>query len=262
MFMKSLLTVAVAGGMLLAANAANATVATYTTASSYNTFGGGGSIGISDPVDWGQFYLAQGHTGNVNNTSVTSGSVMNTANSERVTATNGNSQGFTVYSNGLTTGLPGTRWDGDFGSGTNILSTKATSITLSFNGAITGFGIDAQTELAGAYGFTIQAYNTSGALLGTASNSGTSTGRANTSLNTAAFAGLTSTAGDISYVIITATGPNTGSGFAIDTSLIYHFANNQTSGGTGTQTPEPGTIALLGAGLAALGAVRRRRNRA
>jgi hypothetical protein len=249
----------VAGGLLLAASAANATVATYTSASAYNNFGGLGTIGISDPVDWGQFSLAQGN-GTVNNSSVSNNSVMNTSNGEKVTATNGNAQGFTVYTNGLTTGLPSTRWDGDFANGTNVLSTQATSITLSFNGAITGFGIDAQTSLAGAYGFTIQAYNSSNVLLGTASASGTSTGRTSSNFGSAAFAGLTSTAGDISYVVITATGPNTGSGFAIDTSLIYHFANNHTSGG-GSQTPEPGTLALLGAGLAALGAVRRRRNR-
>jgi hypothetical protein len=259
MFMKSLLTVMAAGGMLLAANAANAGVATYTTASAYDTFAGGGTIGISDPVDWGQFSAAQGN-GTTNNSSVQNGSTMNTTASERVTATNGTSTGFTVFTNGLA-GALSSHWNGDFANGTNVLFTNATSITLTFNGAITGFGIDAQTATAGAFGFTIQAYNASNTLLATAVNSGTSTGRGSTSFGTAPFAGVTSTAGDISYVTITATGPNTGSGFAIDTSLIYHFANNQTSGGT-TTTPEPGTLALLGAGLAALGAVRRRRNRA
>ena len=259
MFMKSLLTVIAAGGMLLAANAANATVATYTTATTYNAFAGGGTIGISDPVDWGQFSLAQGNS-TVNNSSVSNGSTMNTVHTEKVTATNGTSTGFTVYTNGQTTGLPNTRWDGDFANGTNILSTKASSITLSFNGAITGFGVDAQTTLSGAFGFKIQAFNSSGTLLGTVTNTGTSTGTASSSFGTAPFAGITSTAGDISYVTITATS-NATSGFAIDTSLIYHFANNQTSGGT-TTTPEPGTLALLGAGLAALGAVRRRRHRA
>jgi hypothetical protein len=261
MFMKSLLTVAVAGGMLFAASAANATVATYTTATAYSNFAGGGTIGIQDNVDWGQFSLAQGNM-TVNNSSVSNGSTMNTVNSEHVTATNGTSTGFTVFTNGQTSGLPATRWDGDFANATNVLSTQASSITLTFAGAITGFGIHAQTTLSGNFGFQIQAFNAAGNLLGTATNSGTSHGRANSSFaGSAPFAGITSTAGDISYVTITATSNNT-SGFAIDTSLIYHFANNQTSGGTGTQTPEPGTIALLGAGLVALGAVRRRRNRA
>ena len=261
MLMKSLLGAIAAGGLMLVAGAANATtVGTYTTASAYNAFAGGGTIGISDPVDWGQFSTAQGN-GTINNSTVRNGATMTTTAGENVTATNAGSTPFTVYTNGASGGLAGSRWDGDFGSGTNVLYTSGTSITLSFNGAITGFGIDAQTSLPGAYGFTIQAYNAANGLIGTATTSGTSTGRASSSFNTAAFAGLTSTAGDISYVVITATGANTGSGFAIDTSLIYHFANNQTSGNQTQQTPEPGTLALLGAGLAALGAVRRRRQR-
>lgn len=194
MFLKSLLGAVAAGGLIFAAGAANATVATYTTASAYNAFGGGGSIGISDPVDWGQFSTAQGNS-TINNSTVRNGATMATSNGENVTATNAGSTPFTVYTNGATGGLAGTRWDGDFGNGTSVLYTSGTSITLSFNGAITGFGIDAQTSLAGAYGFTIQAYNASNQLVGTASSSGTSTGRASNSFNTAAFAGLTSTAG-------------------------------------------------------------------
>jgi hypothetical protein len=262
MFMKSLLGVIAAGGVLLTVSAANATVATYTTASAYTAFAGGGSLGIQDNVDWGVFSQAQGNQ-SVNNSTVNNNSTMSTSVGEKITATNGASTGFTVYTNGLSGDAASHRWDGSFANGTNVLSTSSTTITLKFNGAITGFGIDAQTSSAGAYGFTIQAYNAAGTLLGTAANSGTSPGRnTTTAFGTAPFAGLTSNAGDISYVTITATGANTGLGFAIDTSLIYHFANNQTSGGSSSPTPEPGTLALLGAGLAALGAVRRRRQRA
>ncbi len=261
MFMKSLLTVVAAGAMVFAAGTASATVATYTTATAYNSFGGGGTIGISDPVDWGVFSQAQGNA-TVNNSSVSNGASMKTNPGQKIVATNGSSNAFNVYANGQTGGLAGTRWDGNFANGANVLATGSTSITLTFTGAITGFGIDAQTSNAGAYGVTIQAYNSAGGLVGTATNSGTSTGRAtNGNFNQAAFAGLTSTAGDISYVTITATGANTAGGFAIDTSLIYHFANNQTSGDP-QQTPEPGTLGLLGAGLAGLGWVRRRRNKA
>jgi len=259
MFTKSLLGLVAAAGFMFAAGAANATVATYTDQNLY-TANNGGSIGIRDDVDWGLFSQAQGNA-TPNNSSVATGSTMTTSNGEKITATNGNSQGFTVYTNGQASGLPNTRWNGDFANGTNVLSTQASSITLSFNGAITGFGIHAQTVLAGAYSFQIQAFNSAGGLLGTATASGTSTGRTSNSFNTAAFAGLVSTAGDISYVTITAT-QGQASGFAIDTSLIYHFANNQTSGNQTQTTPEPGTLALLGAGLAALGAVRRRRQRA
>ena len=261
MFMKSILTIAAAGAIVFAAGAANATVATYTTATAYNAFGGGGTIGSSDPVDWGVFSKAQGNA-TINNSSVANGSSMSTGSGEKVVATNGAANSFNVYTNGATGGLAGTRWDGNFASGTNILATGSTKITLTFTGAITGFGIDAQTSNAGAYGVTIQAYNSSGTLIGTASNSGTSTGRStNGKFNEAAFAGLTSTAGNISYVVITATGANTSAGFAIDTSLIYHFANSQISGNS-QATPEPGTLGLLGAGLVGLGWVRRRRSQA
>jgi hypothetical protein len=263
MFMKSLLGVIAAGGLMLAASVANATVATYTSQSLYTGFAGGGTIGIEDNVDWGQFSLAQNNP-SVNNSSVANGATMTTVNHEKVTVTNGASNGFTVYSNGLTGSVltQGQRWDGDFGGNTNILATGSNTITLTFAGAVTGFGLHAQTSAAGAYGFTIQAFNTAGHLLGTVNSlQGVSTGRTSTNLNSAPFAGITSTAGDISYVTITATGPNTGSGFAIDTSLIYHFANNQTTSNQSQQTPEPGTLALLGAGLAALGAVRRWRRR-
>ena len=103
------------------------------------------------------------------------------------------------------------------------------------------------------------------AVLGTATDSGTSPGATASNGTTfegqTVFAGLTSTAANISYVTITSS--NNSSGFAIDTSLIYHTNVNGVSNPVGgTQTPEPGTLALLGAGLAALGAVRRRRNRA
>ena len=271
MFLKSLLGVVVAGGLMFAAGAANATVATYTSSSLFGTSNGSGTFGIADNVDWGQFSQAQGNS-SINNTTVNNGASMTTVNSEKVTVTNGASNGFTVYTNGLT-GSPltaGQRWDGDFpnntdGSGINVLSTGSTSITLTFQGAVTGFGLHAQTSAAGSYGFTITAYNSAGGVVGTASNSGTSTGRTSTAINTAPFAGITSTAGDISYVTITVNSANPtviASGFAIDTSLIYHFANNQTSGNQSQTTPEPGTLALLGAGLAALGAVRRRRQRA
>jgi len=270
MFLKPLLSVIAAGGLLFAAASANATVGTYTDQGAYSGANSGGAIGIEDDVDWGQFSLAQNNS-SINNSSVANGASMNTVNNEKVTVTNGAGNGFTVYTNGLT-GSPltqGQRWDGDFpnnpnGTGANVLSTGSTSITLTFAGAVTGFGLHAQTSMAGSYGFTITAYNAAGTALGSVSNSGVSTGRANTALNTAPFAAITSTAGDISYVTIVATGNPTvlGSGFAIDTSLIYHFANNQTSGNQTQQTPEPGTLALLGSGLAALGAVRRRRQRA
>jgi hypothetical protein len=254
---KSLLGVIAAGGFVLAANAANATVATYTTASQYNAFGGGGTIGDSDPVNWGTFSTAQGNS-SVNDSSVPQGASMTTSLNEDVTVTNGGSSPFMVFTNGATGGLPSTRWDGDFANGANVLYASSTTITLNFNGGITGFGVDAQTALAGAFGVSVSAYNASDELLITATNSGISTGRASDSFNTAPFAGVVSTAGDISEIIITVTGPGTAAGFAIDTAQIYEVPD---TGGDTEQLPEPGTLALLAGGLAGLAATRRRRNR-
>jgi len=282
MSMKSLLIVAAAGAIGLTAGVANATIGSYTTALAYQTAVGGNGLGVSDPVDWATFSAAQGNTpgvtNNYNNTSFTSGAALttgivgSTGTDEVVTATNGANSQFAVYNNGQSSGLANTRWDGDFASGVNVLSTGSTSITLSFSGAVTGLGIDAQTANSGAYTVTMDAYNSSHTLLSastcnsgtcSAANSATSSGRASDNFGSAAFLGVTSTAGDISYVTITISGTPavTSGGFAIDTALVYHFSNVQTGGG-GTQTPEPGTLGLLGAGLAALGWVRRRRNRA
>jgi hypothetical protein len=267
MFMKSLLTVAAAGAIVLAAGSASAALVSYTTSSSYNaaftTSGSGLTTSVSDPVDWGAFATSL-HASNPSNASVPNLSSMTTTGvngGETITVASGNASTFTTQFNSST----GT-WKGDFANNTTVLFTAASSMTLSFGTAVTGLGLDLQTLATGAYGFTMQAFNAQHQSLGSVTSLGaTSSGNATTGLHypadygTAAFLGITSTAADISYVTITPT--NAALGFSIDTSLIYHLPINQTTGNQ-TQTPEPGTIALLGAGLAALGAVRRRRNRA
>jgi len=274
MFMKSLLAVAAAGGMLLAASAANATVTTYTTASAYmGAFGGSGlTTSVSDPVDWGAFANSL-QIANPDNATVPNNSSMLTSGAnggENVKISSGNNSTFTTYLDSS-----GGHWKGDFANNTYVLFTAGTSMTLSFSTAVTGVGLDLQTLDTGAYQFQIQAYNSANVALGTLPATSTSTNSTGASIfnvnneGKAAFAGVTSTAADISYVTITlvtdkgtAVGPlNQGTGFSIDTSLIYHLPISQSTGNQ-TQTPEPGTLALLGGGLAALGAVRRRRNRA
>jgi hypothetical protein len=117
---KSLFGVIATSGFMLAAGVANATVMPFTSASSYNAYAGASTSGVSDPVDWGQFSTAQGN-GTVNDSTVANGAIMTTSLGETVTATNGGSSAFTVFTNGATGGLPSMRWDGDFANGANIL---------------------------------------------------------------------------------------------------------------------------------------------
>jgi hypothetical protein len=176
--------------------------------------------------------------------------------------------------------VPGTAWDGLFAAGATILFAGSGTITLSFATPLIGLGIDAQVFNAGGYTETLQAYNSTGTLLGTATQTGVSKGVTSGTLadeGTVPFVGISTDAQNnasslasngISYVVIstsctqvgvTAACSSTG-GFAIDTSLIYHYPIAAQNGG-GSTTPEPGTLSLLGAGLAALGYVRRRRNK-
>jgi hypothetical protein len=271
MSVKSLLTIAAASTIALMANLAHADPLTsYTSASAFAFGATGGSAPlnqVADQVNWAAFDTSLGQP--TQNGSIPYGSSMTTVAGEAITVTQSVAphKALTTYVEGagfVNSGLSG--WDGNFVGGTTVLYNFANSTTtLSFGSALSGLGVDLQTKNAGAYTFTITAYDSSNNVLGTATNTGVSPGTSASNgtafENQAVFAGLTSTSANISYVTISST--NNSSGFAIDTSLIYHTNINGLSNGVGgTTTPEPGTLALLGAGLAALGAVRRRRNRA
>jgi len=269
MFMRPVLSVTAASAFVLAAGAANATITSYTSAAAFTagaTGAGAPTNQVADQVNWAAFDASLGQP--TQNGSIAWGSSMTTIAGEQITVTQSNIPhvGFTTYVEGapfVNGGASG--WDGSFANGTTVLynGNNTHSVTLSFSSALSGLGVDLQTKAAGAYSFTVTAYDVNSNVLGTATNSGVSPGNSSTNGTTyegqVAFAGLTSSAADISFVTITST--NNANGFAIDTSLIYHVNINGVSNGVGssTPTPEPGTLSLLGAGLAALGWTRRRR---
>jgi len=158
-----------------------------------------------------------------------------------------------------------------FANGTTIVSTLDGAITLKFGTPLIGLGVDAEIFNSGTYIETLTAYNAAGVILGTVSETGISVGVTNgitSNEGTVPFVGISTDAttsdlatNGISYIMISATCTATNctsNGFAIDTSLLYHYPINQTVNNVQT-TPEPGTLGLLGAGLIGLGWARRRK---
>ncbi len=294
MLHKYFTSAAAVAGLLLTASGAHATATGFSCAindatcqNAFKSMGNNSAVGAAaDSVDWGQFATSLGVA--KNNGAIANNSSETTPQNDTVHVTSADSTAFTTYVEGLGTGptgsgrnfVAGKAWDGQFAAQTTVLFTSSSTITLSFGIPLIGLGIDAEVFNSGTYTETLNAYNSAGQLLKSVSQSGTSTGATagiTSSEGTVPFVGITTDAQNnatslanlgISYVTLTATcnspqagGCTSSGGFAIDTSLLYHYPISNPTAPTGT-TPEPGTMSLLGAGLAGLGYFRRRRNKA
>lgn len=291
MLNKYFTSAAAVAGLLLTASGAHATATGFSCvvndATCQNTFksmGNNSAVGAAaDSVDWGQFATSLGVQ--KNNGAIANNSAETTPQNDTVHVTSADSTAFTTYVEGLGSGptgsgrnfVAGKAWDGQFAAQTTVLFTSSSTITLSFGIPLIGLGIDAEVFNSGTYTETLNAYNSAGQLLKSVSQTGTSTGATSgitSSEGTVPFVGITTDAQNnatslanlgISYVTITATcnstlagGCTSSGGFAIDTSLLYHYPISNPTGPS-SNTPEPGTLSLLGAGLAGLGYFRRRR---
>ena len=192
-------------------------------------------IGHADTIDFGQF--------TPDNTVL--GSPLTGTTTQGVTFTISSP---TLGGTGFSTTTEGGAWHGMFPGGTHLLFDGYTSgyVTLIFSTPISALTLAAQANSPGPFTETMTAYSstssfTGGTLISTASATGSNCNDLSCE-GTIQF--LTVSGGGIVAVTLGTTDDVAGIGIA---------------GGTAQEgIPEPGTLSLIGAGLASLGAARRR----
>jgi hypothetical protein len=146
----------------------------------------------------------------------------------------------------------GSGWSGNFASGDRLLWTSGANgpMTFTFDQLVSGFGTNIQSNSFGAFSATITLFQ--GALqVGTFTAAGSSTSDSDGS---AIFIGMLASDQGTQFDRVEL-GVTPGQDFAINGPVI------STDGVTGTVTPEPMTLALLGSGLLGLGGFQLRRRR-
>lgn len=147
----------------------------------------------------------------------------------------------------------GNGWAGNFGAGEELLWTQGTNgpMTFDFSNSIQGFGAQIQADFFGPFTAEISAYDALNNLLGTFQVLGNSTSAGDDS---AIFIGVLSSSADIARIVLGVPIANFGpQDFAINGPRV------QADGITAI--PEPGTMMLLGSGIAAVVARARRKSR-
>jgi hypothetical protein len=211
--------------------------------------GSAAALGANDFFDWGQVRVLDG-----------GGNAIAQPSPQNVTSSLGRTA--SISDGGSFTGLvEGTDWFGNFTAGEHVLysgdandaSAAATALTVNFNTAVGGVGLQITSAAFLDFDASLEVFN-GAASLGLFTVSGLMTGSGDGS---APFLGALSDSSNITRAVFTLTS-NTDFGFGVNRLLTADSADTPPVD-PGAEVPEPGTLTLLAIGAA--GALVRRRRR-